>query len=191
MEEIRKDPVVGEWVIISAARGKRPSDYNKPNNNTNNTTNKEEEEGEEKEEEEKRKRKQGVCPFCLGREQETGAELFAFRDGGSLCSPNWRVRVVHNIYPAVSVDAMAPNALGKEVQGKGNREDEGEQGLYHNSHIPGFGSHEVVIENPHHHIKFTQFSPLNVGEILICFRQRMRILRDDGRFKYVQVCQPF
>ena len=42
MEEIRKDPVVGEWVIISAARGKRPSDYNKPNN----TTNKEEEEGE-------------------------------------------------------------------------------------------------------------------------------------------------
>ena len=174
MEEIRKDPVVGEWVIISAARGKRPSDYNKPNKE------------EEEEEEEKRKRKQGVCPFCLGREQETGAELFAYRDGGSVCSPNWRVRVVHNIYPAVSVDAMAPNA-----QGKANGEAEGEQGLYHNSHIPGFGSHEVVIENPHHHIKFTQFSPLNVGEILMCFRQRMRILRDDGRFKYVQVCQPF
>ena len=30
MPELRKDPIIGRWVIISTNRGKRPSDFGRP-----------------------------------------------------------------------------------------------------------------------------------------------------------------
>ena len=80
MSELRKDPIVGRWVIISPERGKRPSDY---------ATQKREERG-------------GFCPLCPGNEALTPPEIFAFRETGTRPdSPGWSIRVVPNKFPAL------------------------------------------------------------------------------------------
>lgn len=158
MSELRKDPVLGKWVVLSAARAKRPSDFKDNNHHPHPQA------------------KAGPCAFCQGQEHQTGAELFAFRQSLVVGAPDWRVRVVKNIYPAVSMEAALSFTSNKE-----------EEGPFQGCRIPGTGSHEVVIETPHHNVKFTRFSLQNVEEILKCFLHRIRLLRDDGRFKYVQV----
>ena len=80
MSELRKDPVVGRWVIISPERGKRPSDY---------ATRHEEE-------------TEGFCPLCPGNESLTPPEIFAFRRKGTRPDgPGWNIRVVPNKFPAL------------------------------------------------------------------------------------------
>ncbi len=82
MPELRKDPVVGRWIIISTERGKRPSDWAF----------------------EAKTRKGGFCPFCPGNEDKTPAEILAVRDGGEANSSGWRVRVVPNKFPALQIE---------------------------------------------------------------------------------------
>ncbi len=83
MPELRKDPIVGRWVIISTERGKRPSEfesYQAPS-------------------------KAGFCPFCPGNESKTPNEVLAYRkNGGVANSPGWHIRVVPNKYPALKVE---------------------------------------------------------------------------------------
>jgi len=84
MPELRKDPVVGRWVIISTERGKRPSDFKsepEPNENP------------------------ADCPFCEGKEFQTPPEILAYRHNGtSPNGPGWRVRVVPNKFPALRIE---------------------------------------------------------------------------------------
>jgi len=81
MPELRKDPVVGRWVIISTERGKRPTDL-----------------GVVTEPPHKK-----VCPFCEGQEKSTPAEIFSIRDPKTKPDgPGWQVRVVPNKYPALT-----------------------------------------------------------------------------------------
>lgn len=162
MSELRKDPLLGKWVVLSEARGKRPSDFKEDRAPS-------------------QAKRGGPCPFCQCHEHETGAELFAFRAGSLVGAPDWRVRVVKNIFPAVSMERLASDAPTTATG------DESEEGPFHGCHIPGIGSHEVIIETPLHDVKFSSLSARNVEEILLCFRHRIRLLRDDGRFKYVQV----
>jgi len=87
MPELRRDPVVGRWVIIAAERAKRPQDF-VPIENTHTTA-----EGKRN------------CPFCPGREGETPPEIIAYRSGGSPPnSPGWTIRVVSNKYPALQIE---------------------------------------------------------------------------------------
>src|SRR5574340_550089 len=83
MPELRKDPIVGRWVIISTERGKRPSEfesYQAPS-------------------------KAGFCPFCPGNESKTPNEVLAYRKNGGIAnSPGWHIRVVPNKYPALKVE---------------------------------------------------------------------------------------
>jgi len=83
MPELRKDPVLGRWVIISTERGKRPSDFACP----------------------PKKREPKMCPFCPGSEHLTPPEIFAVRptDGGPN-SPGWTLRVIPNKYPALRIE---------------------------------------------------------------------------------------
>ncbi|KAF1081805.1 MAG: Galactose-1-phosphate uridylyltransferase [Candidatus Rifleibacterium amylolyticum] len=79
MPQLRKDPVLKQWVIISPERGKRPSDFKRQ---------------EVKEED------HSACPFCEGNEQMTPPETLAFRSAGT--QPNqkgWWVRVVPDSSP--------------------------------------------------------------------------------------------
>ena len=83
MPELRKDPVVGRWVIISTERGHKPSDF----------TSRVEP-----------KHAEASCPFCAGREGATPAEVLAHRAQGPANSPGWTVRVVPNKFPALMVE---------------------------------------------------------------------------------------
>jgi UDPglucose--hexose-1-phosphate uridylyltransferase len=83
MPELRKDPVVGRWVIIATERGKRPSDFGK----------------------EEEPKTGGVCPFCAGHENTTPPEILAYREKGTEPNqPGWRVRVVSNKFPALRIE---------------------------------------------------------------------------------------
>ncbi len=93
MPDLRKDPIVGRWVIIATERGKRPHDFH----------------GEAQV-----LAAPGNCPFCEGNEASTPPEIVAYRDRGSAPnSPGWRVRVVPNKFPALKVEG----ALEKRGEG--------------------------------------------------------------------------
>src|SRR5882672_1331637 len=83
MPELRKDPVVGRWVIISTERSRRPTNF------TPVTT----------------ERAGDFCPFCPGNEETTPPEVFAYRPhGGAPNSGGWQVRVVPNKFPALQIE---------------------------------------------------------------------------------------
>lgn len=83
MPELRKDPVIGRWVIISTQRRQRPQAFRKYPN----------------------VKKGGFCPFCEGNESHTPAEIIAYRsNGGPPNSPGWTLRVVPNKYPALMIE---------------------------------------------------------------------------------------
>lgn len=82
MPELRKDPVLGRWVIISIERGKRPSDYVQP----------------------LQKRRGGFCPFCPGNEYTTPPEIIAVRNGSEPNKPGWTLRVMPNKFPALRTE---------------------------------------------------------------------------------------
>ncbi len=93
MPELRKDPVLGRWIIISRERSKRPTDFLV----------------------EKAQVTGGFCPLCPGNESTTPPEVLAFRHdkNGHKDSPGWQVRVVPNKYPALVIEGD----LDKEGEG--------------------------------------------------------------------------
>ncbi|HYL10160.1 MAG TPA: hypothetical protein VEU31_05430, partial [Candidatus Acidoferrales bacterium] len=81
MPELRKDPIVGRWVIISTERGKRPTDFVR---------------------ESVVSQGKGFCPFCSGNEAKTPPEILAYgRPNGGPNSSGWTIRVVPNKFPAL------------------------------------------------------------------------------------------
>jgi UDPglucose--hexose-1-phosphate uridylyltransferase len=80
MPELRKDPLLGRWVIIDSERVRRPVDFQVPH----------------------APRHAGTCPLCAGRERETPPELLSYRDKPD--DGAWRVRVVPNKFPALRVE---------------------------------------------------------------------------------------
>jgi len=94
MPELRRDPIVGRWVIISTDRAGRPRDF--------------------LEETHARQPVADICPFCPGHERLTPREVLAYRPlEGSANSPGWKVRVVPNKFPALQVEGdMGREGLG-------------------------------------------------------------------------------
>lgn len=91
MPELRKDPIVSRWVIISTDRPKRPHDFavvQEP--------------------------RRGLCPFCPGQESMTPPELFARRPpdgpGARANAPGWRLRVFPNKFPALRIEGELDRA---------------------------------------------------------------------------------
>lgn len=85
MSELRKDPIVGRWVIIAPDRAKRPEDYTQ----------------------EFRVAPGNFCPFCEGNEHATASEILAYRQPGSERNgKGWRVRVIPNKFPALQVEGQ-------------------------------------------------------------------------------------
>jgi len=83
MPELRKDPIINRWVIISTERGKRPVFFG----------------------EENPPQKTGMCPLCPGNENMTPPEVYAVRaDHAPPNSPNWTLRVVPNKFPALRIE---------------------------------------------------------------------------------------
>jgi UDPglucose--hexose-1-phosphate uridylyltransferase len=85
MPELRKDPVVGRWVIISTERSRRPSAL--PSD--------------------LRVSADSFSPFAEGREDMTPPEVYALRpQGGAANGPGWTVRVVPNKFPALEIEGQ-------------------------------------------------------------------------------------
>jgi UDPglucose--hexose-1-phosphate uridylyltransferase len=81
--ELRKDPVVGRWVIISTERSRRPSDFPP----------------------QPIQPKSGSCVFCPGNEDQTPTEILAVRAPGTPPNaPGWSLRVIPNKFPALRIE---------------------------------------------------------------------------------------
>jgi len=83
MPDLRKDPIVGRWVIVAKSRAKRPHDFQStPRLNAGK-----------------------FCPFCEGNEAHTPGEITAYRRSGSQSNrEGWRIRVVPNKFPALEIE---------------------------------------------------------------------------------------
>jgi UDPglucose--hexose-1-phosphate uridylyltransferase len=83
MPELRKDPIIGRWVIIASERGKRPTDFHSEAPEPSGT----------------------FCPFCEGHEDKTPPEIVAYRRPETQPNkPGWTLRVVPNKFPALQVE---------------------------------------------------------------------------------------
>ena len=83
MGELRRDPIVGRWVIVDRSHTPAIKDFQYEKNTF----------------------KGGVCPFCYGNEAMTPPEVECFREPGT--SPNtsgWYVRTVPNRFPALQIE---------------------------------------------------------------------------------------
>lgn len=85
MPELRRDPIIDRWVIITTERGKVQADFEKMSENSQ-TYN----EG---------------CPFCAGNENKTDSEIMSFRENGTKKNEKgWWVRVIPNKFPVLRVE---------------------------------------------------------------------------------------
>ena len=99
MPELRKDPIVGRWVIIATDRARRPTDFIR---------------------ERVQIRGSGFCPFCYGNESKTPPEVLAYRaDGSQPNAPGWTLRVVPNKFPALGIEGTL-NRQGEGLYDKMN-----------------------------------------------------------------------
>lgn len=151
--ELRKDAVSNRWVIFSPARAKRPSDF-KSKNPTNSNQN------------------QQKCPFCIGQEHGCAPEIFRVPPDG----PEWRIRVIENLYPALSRNLHPPTA---------STFDSGH--AIGNCILEGFGYHDVVIETPLHSVQLCDLSPEEIAQVFLAQKQRTEQLARNDSIKYVQV----
>jgi len=84
MPELRRDPIVGRWVIIATERARRPSDLSSSPPPP----------------------QPALCPFCPGNEDKTPREVYVTGRPPSSPpnGPGWKVRVVPNRFPALKIE---------------------------------------------------------------------------------------
>ena len=105
MPELRKDPVTDRWVIISADRARRPSDFSREPVPVPTAI--------------------SSCPLCPGHESRTPPEVLAYRNGSGANQPGWQVRVVPNKYPVLEIHGELTRegeGLFDKMQGVGAHE---------------------------------------------------------------------
>jgi UDPglucose--hexose-1-phosphate uridylyltransferase len=109
-------------------------------------------------------------PFAEGHEDQTPPEVYAVRPGGGAANgPGWTVRVVPNLYPALSPDAQAPPRHAN-------------QDLFWAG--PARGQHEVIVNSPRSAISLGQLTVEEVAAAMGVWRERMR---DHADAAYVHV----
>ena len=139
MPEVRVDPLTGLRTIVAADRAKRPNSGLKAPP------------GEPLD--------PAGDPFAEGHEGMTPPELFALRDGGGADTPGWRVRVVPNLYPALTPDAPEPDpdALPDLFSAR-----------------PARGGHEVIVNAPQSVTTLAELPAAQVATAMDVWRERMR-----------------
>ena len=124
MPELRRDPIVGRWVIVDTDHPRLPQNY----------------------ECETHTQKGGVCPFCYGNESITPPEIESFRDLHTAHNtPGWQVRVVPNKFPALKIEGdldRRGSGIYDLLNGIGAHEVLIET-PYHNKDIPDLINEEV------------------------------------------------
>jgi UDPglucose--hexose-1-phosphate uridylyltransferase len=109
------------------------------------------------------------CPFCAGNEAMTPPELWALRDANTQANaPGWNVRVVPNKYPALESDSQWTGFSDNFYQAQN-----------------GVGAHEVIVESAEHVVNIGALSEVGITNVLRAYRERMRSLRMDRRWRYL------
>lgn len=80
MAQLRKDPILGDWVIVSPDRAARPFDHDATSS----------------------KPPAEPCPFCRGHESATPDAVLTVSEGRA--TDEWNVRIIPNRFPAVVSD---------------------------------------------------------------------------------------
>ena len=83
MAELRKDPILGDWVIMAPDRATRPFDHDSNDDSL----------------------PPEPCPFCRGDEAATPEAVLTVADDKT--PDDWTVRIIPNRYPAVMVSPSA------------------------------------------------------------------------------------
>lgn len=84
MAELRRDPIIGQWVSVHTEDSLGPEHYEK---------------------EDQTSRHAATCQFCPGHEHQTPPEVDAIRKEDSAPNtPDWQVRVVPNKFPALKIE---------------------------------------------------------------------------------------
>jgi UDPglucose--hexose-1-phosphate uridylyltransferase len=138
--ELRIDPLSGLRVIVAGERGSRPGAFlDFP---------------------EREPIDPSTDPFAAGNEDRTPPELFRLPPDGA-----WRVRVVPNLYPALSPDG---GPLGADPLAGGR----GEPDLF--AAQPAVGNHEVIVNAPDPVHSLAEVTPKQVEAAMSVWRERMR-----------------
>jgi UDPglucose--hexose-1-phosphate uridylyltransferase len=112
-----------------------------------------------------------LCPFCAGNEAETPEPVATYPSGKKA----WLVRVVPNKFPALTIDKPAcPTCQPLSPQAQPQP-------------VPGFGRHEVIIESPRHVASLSELTPEESAAVFTAYRDRLRDLKAERQFKYVQI----
>jgi UDPglucose--hexose-1-phosphate uridylyltransferase len=148
MPEVRIDPLSGHKTIVAGERSQRPGG-------------------------------QPTClppepidaerdPFAEGHEDRTPPELYAVRPGGGPAdSPGWTVRVVPNLYPALTPPGSEEGgraALAEPARGKPE--------LF--TALPATGVHEVIVNGPQSVLSLAELGVEQVIAAVEVWRSRMR-----------------
>ena len=92
MPELRKDPIIGRWVVISTEREKRPDNFKFSPKNF----------------------QEDDCPFCEGKESCTPKEIAAVRENKTQPdTAGWKVRIVSSNNPIFRIEGN----LGRKGHG--------------------------------------------------------------------------
>jgi UDPglucose--hexose-1-phosphate uridylyltransferase len=138
--EIRVDPLTGYKTIVAGERSRRPG--GEPRCTPPDPIDVEQD------------------PFAEGHEDRTPPELYAVRpDGGSANSPGWTVRVVPNLYPALTSESSASM--------QDPRPD-----LF--AATPANGAHEVIVNAPQSVYSLAELPVEQVVAAVEVWRERMR-----------------
>jgi UDPglucose--hexose-1-phosphate uridylyltransferase len=145
LPELRIDPLTGLRVIVAGDRGGRPGAFLDvpPRAPIDPETD----------------------PFAPGHEDRTPPEVYALRENGT-----WRVRVVPNLYPALSENDAA-DACSDPLGG-----GRGEPDLF--ASRPAHGAHEVVVNAPDPVTSLGELEPEQVETAMSVWRERMRAHSD-------------
>jgi UDPglucose--hexose-1-phosphate uridylyltransferase len=141
LPELRIDPLTGLRVLVAGERGARPGAFldvaPRPPIDPESD------------------------PFAAGHEERTPPELYSLPDNGS-----WKVRVVPNLYPALSGDD------GSDPGGDPLAGGRGQPDLF--ASRPAIGAHEVVVNAPDPVTSLAELDPEQVETAMSVWRERMR-----------------
>ncbi|MBR4986709.1 MAG: galactose-1-phosphate uridylyltransferase [Proteobacteria bacterium] len=105
-----------------------------------------------------------TCPFCPGNEHMTSLEVARTPGNRGI----WQTRVIKNKFPALSED-IQPDQDGDFFQ----------------THINGFGIHEVIIDSPYHNRRITDLPFCDIETVLATYLARYRAVERDPRVRHI------
>jgi UDPglucose--hexose-1-phosphate uridylyltransferase len=146
LQELRIDPLSGHRTIVAGERSRRPG--GEPRCDPPERIDPEKD------------------PFAEGHEDRTPPELYAVRPGGGAAnSTGWTVRVVPNLYPALT---PAPEPADREPPPEGRGQPE----LFVS--LPATGAHEVIVNGPQPVLSLAELPVEQVLAAVETWRERMR-----------------